>query len=296
MYPKNNNRAHIGAGIRWGGLICLCANAALAQTTVLTAPGNAQVLPPVPPAVHATAAPAETKEEDSMPTSLFFSSDDELRLANAVNIYKKNLEAEATNAEKATLQSQQILEEFASAKEVPKTFTYPQFFLEFLVYHTPSDWYVRVNGQEMRPDKSQNSGNAFSIVNVTNDKVLFKWKPVDMKRVLDVWEKAAAKRNTTKETSNQPIKMDFSANSASDRMADLSVSVNRDEKTVLFTLHPNQTFSSYAMRAFEGKLMPVTVENTFALKQDGLGPVKKSPVDSAFDNASGLNALMKTIE
>jgi hypothetical protein len=40
------------------------------------------------------------------------------------------------------------------------------------------------------------------------------------------------------------------------------VVVSQRQATVEFVLRPNQTFSSYAMDVLEGKLTPVTIDNT----------------------------------
>src|SRR5262249_23080314 len=63
-----------------------------------------------------------------------------------------------------------------------------------------------------------------------------------------------------------------------------SVNVDSAQGIVSFTLRPNQTFSSYAMRVLEGRVKPVTIEHPDSAAANPLPP-------GAAETAAPKNAL-----
>jgi len=142
---------------------------------------------------------------------------------------------------------------------------YPQFYLESLAYHTPTDWSVSINHIKFTPSQPQSP--SLQVVGISPDKVTVVWKPLLMEMVNDVWKRAA----------NDDVEVDSL------------------HGTVTFTLRPNQTFSSYVMRVLEGKVVPKRVEKPVVQEAPPLMPLKKmieqlpAPLDNSSD-ATKTNA------
>ncbi|NBO19723.1 MAG: hypothetical protein EBV03_10995 [Proteobacteria bacterium] len=173
------------------------------------------------------------------PTSLFIQPAEQAQINEAVAAYKRARENANKNAENQAKNFLNQLEELPqqAAAEPPKPvpFTYPQFFLELLNYRGPNDWLVQINGRKFAPHIFPGE-HWLKIIMVDRDSVVVEWTPKDMDKVTDAW-------------------MVVPMNDVS--RSDVLVDSVRD--TVTFTLRPNQTFSSYAMRVLEGKVKPVTV-------------------------------------
>src|SRR5690606_7030051 len=112
-------------------------------------------------------------------------------------------------------------------------YSYPQFFLESLVYHGPENWIIWVNGQKINQDTPKDNAD-IKVLAIDEDKVRLQWKPISMEKVNEVLAHSP----------NEEIE------------------INNLHGTVDFTLRPNQTFSSYVMRVLEGKVLPVTIDNS----------------------------------
>jgi hypothetical protein len=159
--------------------------------------------------------------------SLFFSAEEIVAIRAAIASYKRraaNLGEEITEDEMLKLPGFQ---------EAPSSrfFTYPQFFLESLVYHSPKDWVIWLNSQKIT-HASANITTDIRVLAIDENQVKLEWHPAVMERIMDVWQK-----NPTE-----------------------GITVDSANGTVTFSLHTNQTFSSYVMRVLEGKVMPVTID------------------------------------
>ncbi len=185
----------------------------------------AQEAPPV-------SAPKPPKEAEI--ESLFYTASEVDKIHQAMNAYlrKKSGQAgdETFNPDEYYDQASEIKQSRAEGRY----FTYPQFFLESLVFRSDIDWTIWVNGQKITPD-SASAANEIRVVNIGKGEVTFEWQPHSMEKVNEVWGK----------------------------WPNDQVVVNGMQGTVGFTLHPNQTFSSYVMRVLEGKVMPVTIDNQY---------------------------------
>lgn len=203
---------------------------------------GAQGVAPAPgmPALPNGALPAATPEPviAAKPVSMFITPEEMAKINDAIAAYKRMRENRNSNAENQAKNFLNQLEE--PAKELvaeppkPQVFTYPQFFLQTLSYQGPDDWMVMVNGQKFVP-RYDDPNSPLKVVMVTQEMVVIEWRPQDMEKVSQAWMMA----------SSGPGQSD--------------VVVDSIRSTVTFTLKPNQTFSSYAMRVVEGKVVPVTV-------------------------------------
>jgi hypothetical protein len=85
------------------------------------------------------------------------------------------------------------------------------------------------------------------VIGINKGKVTLEWKPERMDKIADVEVQSA----------DNPVDVDFIG------------------KKVVFSLKPNQTFTSYAMRVVEGKVTPVTVN----IKEDAAAQILAEPVN-----------------
>lgn len=111
-----------------------------------------------------------------------------------------------------------------------KFFTYPQFFLSSIAYYSPKDWVVWINDEKITQD-SGISMAGLRVIEIDNKKITVEWHPENMDRITD-----------EEYSSDNPVEVDFIQNK------------------VIFSLKANQTFTSYAMRVVEGKVIPVTID------------------------------------
>ncbi len=216
---------------RGPGLALLCfalmgAQVIMAQVNA-SAPATAAGVPVITPVVVAP----EEKPDNTPPTSIFFSHEDLQRVKNALEAYERSKrEKQNTGETKANDFLNQLTDTAPAKPPEPKMFTYPQFFLNSLVYHTSDDWVVLVNGQRFSSQVPQQNAE-LRVVGVDSDKVTLEWHPQKLDKVMESW----------------------------DRGPNPDVTFDRVNGIVTFTLLPNQTFSTYVMRAAEGKLAPMTV-------------------------------------
>jgi hypothetical protein len=159
--------------------------------------------------------------------SLFFSAKDMAAIRKAVGVYTR-IAGEGANA-MDFLNRLQTPEQ--QEKKSERYFVYPQFFLASLVYNTPEDWTVYINNQRLT-HKNPESSQGLRVKSIDKDKVAFEWMPDNWRKVEDVWSV----------------------------MPNKDIEVDGRKSTVMFTLRPNQTFSSYVMRVLEGKVMPMVLD------------------------------------
>lgn len=193
----------------------------------------------VTPAAPAGALPPGTPQPavNMKPVSLFISPDEMAQINDAIAAYKRMREAQSSNAESQAKNFLNQMEEIAKVvqpKPKPTQFTYPQFYLQTLSYQHPDDWMVMVNGEKFMAGYD-NPASWLKVVMVNKESVLLEWTPRDMERVNASWMVAPGEAGQH------------------------DVTVDSLRGTVTFTLQPNQTFSSYAMRVLEGKVKPMTV-------------------------------------
>lgn len=163
--------------------------------------------------------------------SLFFSESEITAINNARASYDQRMAGVNNNEEDdflKNLEKVKISDHDANSLK----FTYPQFYLSSIAYYGASNWVVWVNEEKITQD-SGISASGLKVIEINKERVVFEWKPQRMDKIVDVGEAS----------SDGVVKTDFARGKLN------------------FELHPNQTFSSYAMRVAEGKLAPVTINN-----------------------------------
>lgn len=164
--------------------------------------------------------------------SLLFSDDDIAAMRSARLFYDKNHGGAVGKFSEDDFLKK--LEKVAPVKTepsvAPTSFTYPQFFLSSIAYYSPDDWVVWINGEKLAPNSGV-SVSGLRVLEIDGEKVTIEWLPEKMDKIADSGDYSA----------ENPVKVDFTGNK------------------VVFSLKANQTFTSYAMKVVEGKLMPVTI-------------------------------------
>lgn len=220
--------------------------------------------------------PAKSTEPEKI-DSLFYSQEEVRDIHLAVNTYLKHI----SNRQDLTFDEEAFLRRLSGLKtNAPsRYYTYPQFFLDSLVYHKKDDWIIWLNGQKITQDTLA-EGTQIHVLEIDAEKVTIEWLPVAMERVLEVWNQIPNEETT----------------------------VDQLRGKVIFTLHPNQTFSSYVMKVLEGKVLPVTVdtaliENTLSAadavkKEEANKPPNPEPAKpaSAPRNREGLSGLIESYQ
>ncbi len=179
-------------------------------------------------AMAAAAAAAANKSLKKIP-SLFYTPEEVTDIHLAINTYIKR----QANRDDLTFDEEAFLRRLSGVKKAShsKLYTYTQFFLDSLVYHGPENWIMWINGIKFTQD-TPGGFNNLQILHIDSDKVTLEWMPPTMEKVLEIWS----------------------------QYPNDEVIVDQLRGKVTFTLHPNQTFSSYVMKVLEGKVKPVTVD------------------------------------
>lgn len=111
-----------------------------------------------------------------------------------------------------------------------RSIRHPQFYLSSIAYRHATDWSVWINNTLYTPTKA--ALGELSIVSVSATKAQIAWSP-------DLYVIYAGR------VSEKP---------------DARISLDEENKRILFTLYPNQTFSAYSMRVEEGWRPPMHEE------------------------------------
>ena len=280
-----------------GRVAAIPAPAPVAAPATGTSQGAAPTV--IPKVVAGDVQPdADKAPSKKIPNSLFLTEQDHIRISNAIAQYQLRLTSNVKDdGDKGKVAPAQ--------EEEPKYFIYPQFFLESLVYHSQDDWLIQINGQKILPNKPS-SQLPLVVVGIDNERVLLSWRPKDMSKVLEVWDKRNTPTEITKIVENKAMEVHFD-DKVNPQATTALVTVNRDQNIVLFYLHSNQTFSSFSMQILEGKILPVRVE--LFKKEEDKGKivsvddpkmlvkpppsVDNIPVD---EGNAGLDALMKKVQ
>lgn len=194
------------------------------------------------------AAPEDEENEDLVEAmrqlkgikikSLLFDTNDISNIRYSLRIFLKDTQ----NGDLEDFNPEEFMKKFANAKNVEPqitAFTYPQFFLASIAYRSPDNWSIwLIDNDSPAPhqitDKTSKGTGDITVIDIDEQKVVIQWKPLLMDKVNEVWE----------------------------RSKNEGVQVNEKEGTVTFTLHSNQTFTSFLMRVVDGRLQPVEIGNT----------------------------------
>lgn len=154
--------------------------------------------------------------------SLIFTSEEMRRLRTAMRAYRA----------RASLGTDDYLSQLQNGpKQIVRMVEHPQFYLSSIVYHTPAEWVVWVNGQRFASE-TPSAGN-LTVLSVDKRRVTFEWKPELYSLYTGRWMNAP-----------KPASLAF----------------NDDRQSVTFTLYTNQTFSAYNFTVSEGWLPPTRAE------------------------------------
>lgn len=193
--------------------------------------------------------------------SMFLSAEEVAGLRSAVAAFRR-IAAGASSGDDDFLKK---LEALAKPKDTDTRFIYPQFFLSSILFHSQKDWALWINGIKISLlDKYNPLG--LEVLDISEKRVVLRWRPLQPERVVFVESEG--------------------------------VSVDKIAKTVTFTLHGNQTFSSYAMRVVEGRIAPVVIDNTTGVPLNpadatiskAAAAIKKT--NNKQDDKTGLNGLI----
>ena len=223
-------------------------------------PSAAGVVPELPPGAKLPPGRALKPVPNENETSFFFAPDKVKALRSAITIYNANLIHRSlqeepreqappspeglsqdylttlTNeAQRAAAGAQKTTREVINAargkpKPIPKSiFVYPQFYLEFLSFHSTSSWTILVNGRRFTAAEPGKEGDDLRVLGVGAERVILQWRPANMLRIKESWD--------------------------SEEKSEVVVDIDKGQVT--FPLRLNQTFSSYLMQVLEGKVDPV---------------------------------------
>jgi len=191
----------------------------VAEQPALVQPIVQPVLPsmgkPVASAATAVATPVSSvgkalakSTDEVLPKSLFLNADEYLQISNAIADYRQSLlppEERAKNIVPSPLSADASApsepnkidktggtDKIDTSNQGPKTksvssprrgvdigSTFPQFFMESLVYNSPEDWVVRINGQRITPGTPAYKLDVV-VVAIDRDKVMLRWRPFNM--------------------------------------------------------------------------------------------------------------------
>jgi hypothetical protein len=225
-------------------------------------------------------------------SSVFLTRDQQIAIAKALEEYKKFVVSNKTK----TLNQSNGDKVDGNAEY----YTYPQFFLESLVYRAPGDWLVQINGQKIASTDTLEQSD-ISVVAIDKEKVLVRWRPSELQRVIEAWDKRPIEKNSPRAMYSTVTEMDFK-NKISNTVPTVPTTFDRNLKLVVFTLHANQTFSSSDMSVVEGKRAPVVVA---IATNKAAAPSEVSEATSVISDANlqtkdedsntGLNGLMNKL-
>src|SRR5690606_8888405 len=113
------------------------------------------------------------------------------------------------NRDDLTFDESEFLRRLTGLKTVSQAnsnryYTYPQFFLDSLVYNSKDDWVMWINGIKITPRSRDNVKN-LAIREVGPETVTLEWAPEQMNRVLDNWEHQSNDKITVDEINEKVL-------------------------------------------------------------------------------------------
>jgi hypothetical protein len=135
----------------------------------------------------------------------------------------------------------------------------PAFYMSTIIYKNDGLWAAWLQGKKFTPDDREDVDSGVKILDVTQQRATFEWVVDGLDVIAPNWEE---KTKNSKQ-----------------------VKVKEDKRTVLFTLYPNQSFVSRAMKVIEGRAESTPLgegtEGGKTTAAKGLPPAK--PGDGRFD-------------
>lgn len=173
------------------------------------------------------AAPSQDPAPPPLPAaykSVLF-SDQELTLLKALEQKRKAQLLRGEDVPEVATTTEQA----PTAQPASVTYEYPQFYLSMLAYNGPDRWIFRANGQNYTPVNRASAAD-FTIHKVEPAQVVLKYQA----------------------STDDPI--DFS------RPTQANVRLDPNTRSIWFALKPNQTFSTYTLKVYEGWVEPFIVD------------------------------------
>ena len=198
----------------------LCAQEAATPAIPVMLQQIEEALPIVPPPVNDAA--------DGV-TSILFSAGEREAIAQARDQYSGR--SVAVESEADLLDQLQGIKAAKKPEEELQEKYYAQFYLESLMYHTPTDWMAWLKGSEVgkkfTPVALAANDVGIQVIRVAKEEITYEWKPKDWQQV------------------SKAFKGDNPA-----------IMLDQAQRVVIFTLRVNQTISSYDMQIREGAVSP----------------------------------------
>jgi hypothetical protein len=179
--------------------------------------------------------------------SMMYSKEDQALLNEVLDAIQKNQPLPGIELIPAPTTEEDVEEEPEIQIE-SRYYRYPQFYLTSIAYFQPENWVIWVNGKKIT-SRQKKVIRRLKINEVSANQVVFE------------------------STLLPEDRSDFSSPSDDER-----ISINESDRIVTFMLKPNQTFSSYNWKIYEGKVKQVKE------------PTKKesSPTNSMLPNLSDI--------
>lgn len=228
MLYKNNNLLHEEKKMMYKKYIKVFQKVVFFALILMLDVAQAQILLPENKETINPNAAEIIEKEDSTLQSILFPADKIDIITELKSACEKNKETGQGLDEDDFLKK---LDNLSNSKQTQTKFTYPQFFLSSILYHSPKDWVVWINSEKFTNNNTTNLSD-LKIVDINNEKVTLEWSPKQMSKISEVSDKEQKKL----------IKVDIINNK------------------IAFSLKGNQTFSTYSMSIVEGKSPPITID------------------------------------
>lgn len=135
----------------------------------------------------------------------------------------------------------------------------PNLYLGSIVYYSPTNWSVWINGKKL-VNRLNKSSNILFVSNIDRSEAVFVWKPETLQDTGKTWDAKVAEGGVLPK----------------------NVVVEETKGTITFTLHPNQTFVPRTLTVSEGlikQVIPVTQDAPAETAAPGkAGPPPPNPM------------------
>jgi len=172
----------------------------------------------------------------SWKNSIMFSEKELSELYDALNKYDPEVAAKKPEV-KSTVN-------LPSGSEIAPTETPPVFYLQSIIFYSPQDWILWLNGKKIRT--GENYSPSLSVVKVDEDKAYLLWKSPTIDDLIPGWE------NSLKENASNAAFLPDSDLTWTHHTVEGNILVNKSEKVFGFILRPNQSLITGEMAVLEG--------------------------------------------
>lgn len=222
----------------WALIFCLYGVTSWAQQAPSTVDNRAATISPAAPVEKIDEK--KTDEINTKPTavdpnaipSIFFTPNESAAIAQAREQYAGKVVP--TENEADLLEQIQGIKAHAKPEEELQEKFYAQFYLQTLIYHTPTNWHAWLKGSEASKKFSPETHDApelgITLIQANKEDITFEWKPKNWLQVSKVYKKG-----------------------------DPAIIMDESRHVIIFTLRVNQTMASIDMAIHEGVAVPTPV-------------------------------------